>query len=399
MTAATVFLASAVLWSSTALQAPGTTPAPAGLSATALASPGSAPSSTIAIFPGLSATGLMPSLSRIDIRRMTVKGTQSAEITVPDGTGRISVGAEVGQSSFRMGAYYSFVTGRIEAWTTYGIAVWHGGPQLQIGASDSVGLGRLYFHDRYLERTRSVPFGIGDTTRFGSFLLNASRTNWQLAPLDEPSAGETSRIDSWGVEWTSSGVLPDLVEVLRQEQARKDHTTVRYRRAFRGLGGHYAFDRADADIKSWIPGVRRDDEILLRVFGGQAWNVSPSLPLRETYALGGADALKGYRFEEFRGSGIALAGTEYAFRLPWTFALDAVRLEVTRWDVLAFAEDGRIQDRWHQGVTPFLWSAGAGIRFTGRMLGGPRSIFRLYVAQAGEWRKRDPVFYALADIG
>ena len=127
--------------------------------------------------------------------------------------------------------------------------------------------------------------------------------------------------------------------------------------------------------------------------------VSPDGLAQGQFALGGADALKGYRFEEFRGSGIALAGTEYAFRLPWTFALDAVRLEVTRWDVLAFAEDGRIQDRWHQGVTPFLWSAGAGIRFTGRMLGGPRSIFRLYVAQAGEWRKRDPVFYALADIG
>jgi len=387
VTGGVILLAAAVAWSSTESSAP------------ALAAPGAPPSSTISIFPGFTATPFMPSLSRIDIRRMTVKGTQAAEITIPDGTGRISVGAEVGPSSFRMGAYYNFFTGRIEAWTTYGIAVVRGGPQLQIGASDSVGLGRLYLRDRYLERTRSVPVGVGQTTRLGSFLVNAARTSWRLAPLDAPNTGENGLIDSVGAEWTSSGVLPDLVEVLRQEQARKDHTTVRYRRAFRGMGGNYHFDRADADLKSWVPGARREDEVMLRLFGGQAWNVTPYLPLRETYALGGAGALKGYRFEEFRGSGMLLAGLEYAFRLPWSFSFNAVRLEVTRWDLLAFGEDGRVQDRWDRGVTPFKWSAGVGVRFAGKLLGGPRSVFRLYAAQAGEWRTRAPIFYALAEIG
>jgi hypothetical protein len=65
---------------------------------------------------------------------------------------------------------------------------------------------------------------------------------------------------------------------------------------------------------------------------------------------------------------------------------------------LLFGETGRIQDQWSQGVTPLKWSGGIGLRFKGKVLDSHRTVIRFYVAQAGEYRTRQPVFYALADV-
>lgn len=343
---------------------------------------------------------LPESLTKLQVRRIYLTGAPEAALSLPDGTSRFVIEAPVGKSAVRMGAHYNFVNGKIEMWLTYVLAILDENTHLQVAASDVIGLGNLYYRQRFLERSRTVPLGISRQFEYGSLLLNAERTSWRLAPYDNPAAQEVGLIDAWGAEFTTdSDRVPDLIELLRLEHSRRDLTTFRYRRAFRGVGGDYHFDRADADARIWLEGFREKDEILLRGYWGQAWNIRPALPLRETFGLGGGNALKGYRFEEFRGPGALIGGTEYALRVPWTVRLLGRRVDFHEAALLFFGETGRIQDDWTKGLTPFKWSAGLGVRFKGRIMGSHKSVFRVYAAQAGEWETRKPIFYALADVG
>ncbi|MEK7476910.1 MAG: hypothetical protein AAB152_14905 [Candidatus Coatesbacteria bacterium] len=368
------------------------------LSATVLEAPAS-PSTTLSVFPGLSSTGLFgESISRMQVRGLALHGTQEVDLVVPDGASRLVVENAIGRSLVRMGLYYNFVNGRIETWITYALSV-HDGTQVQVAASDVIGLGRLYLNEKFLERAQTIPVGIGQALPFGSVLVNVQRTYWRLAPFDNPPAAEVGHIDAVGAEFTAGGVVPDLVEALRLEPARRDQTRVRFRHAFRGLGGDYHFDRVDSDVRAWVRGLRPRDQILVRGVYGQAWNVSPILPVRESFGLGGLDALRGYRFEEFRGPGLAMLGTEYAFRLPWTMTFRLLRLGIEEADCLAFGEAGRIQDDWFRGSMRFRWSGGLGARVRGTLFKSTRSSFRVYAAQGERYPARRPVFYAVADIG
>lgn len=356
-------------------------------------------SATAAVSSTVAELSLPESLARIQVQRVYMKGAEEIGLTLPDGTSRVVVQTSVGRSSVRMGAYYNIINGKIEAWLTYAIPILRDGTEVQLAMSDVIGFGELYLRQRYLERSRTVPLGVGHAFRWGNLLLNAQRTSWRLVPLDNPDQGDVENIDSYGVEANTSDVIPDIVEMLRQEHTRLDETRVRYRHAFRGLGGAVHFDRLDADLKLQARGFQPDDQVQLRGFWGQAFNVSPSLPLRETYGLGGANAVKGYRFEEFRGPGVLFGGVEYALRTPLAFAVKRWHLEMSQTDALFFAEDGRIQSGWTRGATPLKWSVGLGLKFMGRALGSHRSVFRFYAAQAGEYPQRKPVFYALADVG
>jgi len=348
---------------------------------------------------GVSSTvSLAESLSRMQVRGIALKGTQEMDLVVPDGASRLVAENRIGRSLVRMGLYYNFVNGRIETWLTYALVV-REGTQVQVAASDVIGLGRIYRSQRYLERSQTIPLGIGRSLPFGSLLVNVQRTLYRLAPLDNPVTAGLERIDSVGTEFTAGGIIPDLIEAIRLEPSRRDQTRIRFRHAFRGLGGSFHFDRADADIRAWVRGARRNDAVLVRTAYGQAWNITPSLPMRETFGLGGIDALKGYRFEEFRGPGIAMVGSEYAFRLPWTLAVRAIRLNVEQADLLGFAEAGRIQDAWTRSTMRFRWSGGLGIRLRGTAFRSSRSTLRIYAAQGERYPERKPVFYAVLDIG
>jgi hypothetical protein len=334
--------------------------------------------------------------SALQVRRVYVKGSQEAALTLPDGDSRLVIENRVGRSAVRMGGHYNFITGKIEAWVNYALPLWRTGPLLQIAASDRVGLGQVYYRARSLERARELPVGLGHQFGFGSLLATASRTSWRYAPLDAPASAEVGLIDAIGMQFTTTDIIPDLAE--RLDFLKQDETAVEFKHAFRGLGGDWAFDRVTADIRDWLPGLRAKDEVMARVYGGQAYNIATTLPIRETFGLGGANALKGYQYEEFRGNGILLFGTEYALVSPWTFAITRIRLDVQQTAVLLFAEEGRIQSAWTRG-DPFKWSAGAGLRFKGRLLDSHPTIIRLYVAQSGEYPERHPVFYALANVG
>lgn len=356
--------------------------------------------------PAASSTAIMDMLplpeafTRVQVRRMYMRAAPEAAISLPDGQGRIVIETPVGRSAVRMGAHYNFINGRMEMWLTYVLALMRDDMHLQVAASDVIGLGTVYTQARHLARGRTVPLGISRQFRWGSALVNIERTSWRFASYDIPSAGEGGLIDAAGVEVTThADRVPDVIDMLRHETSRRETTTFRYRRAFQALGGDFHFDRADADIRYWMHGLRREDELMLRLYYGQAWNISPLLPERETFGLGGAAALKGYRHEEFRGPGALIGGTEYLLFLPWTLRLWKRRVDFHEMALLVFAEGGRIQSEWWHGLTPFRWSAGLGARFRGRMLGSQKTVFRVYAAQAGEWTARRPIFYFIADLG
>ncbi len=336
--------------------------------------------------------------SNIQVHRVDLKGSREAALTLPDGNGRVVVGTAIGPSTMRMGANYNFVNGKIQAWIGYGFPIWRNGPSLQLAGSDDIGLGRIYLKTRYLERARSVPLGLGWHLFGTSMLAVVERTSWRLAPYADPAAQDFGLIDAVGATLTTSQLIPDVVQALRQEQTRQDETVVRYRRAFRGLGGNWHFDRADADLRFWLKGLRRDDELMVRTFWGQAWNMSPALPLRETYALGGANALRGYEYEGFRGTGMAVVSLEHAWRTPWRITVNPLGMDLHRSDLIVFADAGRIHSGWTHGDGPFKWSFGGGVRFGGRMIGTHKSVFRLLVAQAVSRNRIAPVYYALADV-
>lgn len=351
------------------------------------------------------------SVSRIQVRAMYLKGSQEATLTLPDGNGRVVIENTVGRSMVRIGGHYNFYNGLIEAWVTYGHLLWKGGPMLQIAASDHIGLGQLYYRQRSLERTREVPLAVGQQFRFGSIQAVVSRASWLLAPLDAPASADKGLIDSVALRFTTTDIIPDIGE--RLEFLRPDTSAVEYKRASRDLSGNYQFERISMDIRNYLPGARRPDEILMRAYAGHAYkirsdvtpaNPSPStLPIRDTFELGGAGTLKGYQPGEFRGRGVMLLGAEYALVTPWTFSIRRIRLDVWQSAALFFLEEGRIQNSWHATALyrgeAVRWSAGMGMRFKGKWLNSKKSIVRLYAAQAGDYPARGPVFYALLEVG
>lgn len=355
--------------------------------------------------PVASSTAIMDAMplpeafTKVQVRRMYMRAAPEAAVSLPDGEGRIVIETPVGRSAVRMGAHYNFINGRMEMWLTYVLALMRDDMHLQVAASDMIGLGTVYTKARYVARGRTVPLGISRQFRWGSAMVNVERTSWRFAPYDTPSTGEGGLIDAAGIEVTThSNRVPDLIDLLRNETSRREATTFRYRRAFRAVGGDFHLDRADADIRYWMHGARRRDELMLRLYYGQAWNISPRLPERETFGLGGANALKGYRYEEFRGPGALIGGTEYLLFVPWRLRLLKRRLDFHEIALLVFAEGGRIQNEWWHGLSPFRWSAGVGAKFRGQMLGSQKTVFRLYASQAGEWTVRRPIFYFLADL-
>jgi len=362
--------------------------------------------------PGVSSTTANNDISvaGIQVRNISIKGTQEATLILPEGNARVVIENRLGRSLVRMGGHYDFYNGLIETWVTYGHLLWKKGPLLQVSASDHIGLGQLYFRQRSLERTREIPVAVGQQFAFGSVLLSASRASWLLAPVNAPATAEQGLIDSIGIQVTATDKIPDIAEHL--EGQRPGTTAVEYRRAFRDFSGDFGFERVSVDLYRYLPGIRSPDEVQLRAYGGQAYSIrsnrtatdgaSNTLPIRETFALGGASTLKGYQPGEFRGRGILVLGTEYALVTPWNFRMHLVRLTVWESSVLFFMEEGRIQASW-QGRSlvrgePMKWSAGMGLRFRGKVMNSHTSIVRLYMAQSGDYPARGPVFYALVDI-
>lgn len=337
-------------------------------------------------------------MAKIRVTQLDLGAEQQASFIVPDGDGRIVVENEILSAVIRVGTNYNFFNGRIKAWITYVMPLVGPKLKLHVGALDEVGLGRLYRFPneegrRYFERTQSVPLGLACVTPLGALALSASRVHWRYGPLDIPQQTERSRIDSISLELNANRDIPDIAEGKVHEE-----TMVRFQHAFPDWDGQYRFDKVEADVFWRIPFSRRHDSWRVRTFIGQAYNADPGLPLREKYPLGGATTLKGYQYEEFLGDGLLLLGSEYSLGIPANFSWTRARMALKTLSLLAFFEGGRIQNKWFIDPDPWKVGFGFGLKLDGTALGGRESAVRLYLAQAGEIRKRSPVFYFLIGI-
>lgn len=343
-------------------------------------------SATIAVDSGLS----MP--IQLSTRSIKVGVTPSLDLTLPDGDTRIMVENKVGGRTWKVGTRYNFIFGKIRYWASYGLPVYRDLVNFESAISDDIGFGRIYYDTKFLERARTGLAGLRFSIGGAAVFLSTGRTDWHLSPFDNPAMEDSGNIDAISLEVVSTSdfsVIPESQE--------PDVSRIRYRRAFRGLGGDWHFDKLEADANWSIPALRGSDEAVVRALLGQSWNNAPSLPLRETFALGGASALKGYRYEEYRGTGVLLGGLEYGINLPFHIEVTRLRTGLTRNHFLVFGEVGRTEHDWLRPDMGFKKSAGAGFRLRGHW--GDRKIhLRFYGAQAIEAGTRAPVWYLMLDL-
>jgi hypothetical protein len=334
-----------------------------------------------------------PPLVRLQTKQIRVGVTPGINLVLPDGDARVIIEHRADEKIFRVGSRYNFIFGKITNWFSFTTPVFIPEIPFEFGASDDIGYGRLYFNQRYLERARSGRVGTGVATRRGTLMTYVGRTSWRIAPFALPQSEDSGLIDSLDVNLTAGDIYPDFLDTVQPHE-----TAVRFRHAFMGMGGDFHYDRLDANL-SWLErGWRSRDRILYRAQLGEAYNIDPRLPLRETFALGGAGAVKGYRYEEFRGKGLEIACVEYRYAVPFSFEWERARFELQRTYLLACGEAGRIDESWFKPMTGVKPSAGAGIRLEIKVLDRYSGNACFYVAQAEGVRHRRPVLYFMTDL-
>jgi len=324
----------------------------------------------------------------------TVKVAVSPTMTLslPDGDNKLIVENNVADRSLKLGTQYNYIFGKIRYWASYGMPVYKKAISLDAVISDDIGFGRIYNNSKFLERARTgltrMRFFAGGAAVF----LGLERTDWHLSPFVDPNLEDKGLIDAVSIE-----AVPSIDSNLIPEAVSPDQTRILYRRGFRGLGGKWHFDKIEGDISWNIPAFRDIDTDVFHIMMGQAMNVVPELPLRETFALGGISALKGYGYEEYRGTGVMLGGLEYGWRLPFVIETTHWQAGLTKNHFLLFGEIGRTEYEWHNlQARYFKRSVGAGLRFQGHW--GDRGLhFRVYGAQALE-AGRTPLWYAMMDL-
>ena len=313
-------------------------------------------------------------------------------LSIPDGNSKIVVENEVDRRILNLGTQYNFIFGKIRYWASYGMPLGTDILKLEATVSDDIGYGRIYYDTTYLERARTGLAGLHlDVFKLGLF-GSVGRTDWHLAQFENPGNQDAGKIDSAALEATPAPIFSIFSEYLEPESS-----FIRYRHAFRQWGGDFQFDKVEGDITWGLPPFRRRDESAIRVMAGQSVHISPHLPLRETFALGGGGALKGFRYEEFRGSGIAMTGVEYGLRTPYGWSNERWKFGLTRNYLLFFMETGRIEEGWFKPAMSLKWSTGLGLKLKG-FLGERTIILRGYLAQAVPVTHRAVVWYFMFDL-
>jgi hypothetical protein len=295
--------------------------------------------------------------------------------------------------SLNIGTRYNFMAGKIRYWLSYGLPLPIPYSLLEAAVSDDIGVGQIYFSERWLDRARNGRAGV--RLRIPDVFqarFSAGRTSWRLAPYNALSLEESGLTDSVMLQATTGETMPESFEPLDPWES-----SLRIRHAFRGLGGGYHFDKVEALLFQGIRGLRSCDEVWVRGFIGGISNVVPALPARETFALGGATAIKGYGYEEFRGEGMTFWSAEYGLLMPFSFGLARAGVRADRVFVLGFTDEGRIDSGWFRPAMPWKHSGGVGLRFDGSAR-QYRGILRLYLAQAEGMSTHRPVFYFLVEV-
>lgn len=354
------------------------------------------PGNAVASGPAVSSTTVADSAPSMPVQfsssSIKVGVTPAMELSLPDGDSRIMVENNVEGRSLKLGTRYNFVFGKIRYWASYGMPVYRDLVNLETAISDDIGYGRIYYDTKFLERARTGLAGLRFNVGAAALFMSVGRTDWHLAPFAEPDLEDAGLIDAVILD-----VVPAVDFSVLSEALEPEVTRFRYKRAFRGMGGDWHFDKLEGDVTWDIPSFRVADEAAFRAVVGQSLNIAPDFPLRETFALGGASALKGYHYEEYRGTGVLLGGLEYGINLPF-------QLETVRWKAglirnyfMVFGEVGRTEHGWLRPDIPFKKSAGAGLKLQGHW-GTRRLNLRMFGAEALDANRRAPVWYLMLDL-
>lgn len=314
------------------------------------------------------------------------------ELNLPDGDSRIMVENNLDGRSLKLGTRYNFIFGKIRYWASYGMPVYRDLVSLETAITDDIGYGRIYYDTKFLERARTGLAGLRFNMKGAALFVSVGRTDWRLAPFENPDLEDAGQIDALSIEAVPAVDFSVLPEALEPEVTR-----FRYKRAFRGLGGDWHFDKLEGDVTWGIPPFKAADEAAFRAVVGQSLNIAPSFPLRETFALGGASALKGYHYEEYRGTGVLLGGLEYGIYLPYHVESARWRAGLTNNHFMLFGEVGRTEHGWLRPDIPFKKSAGGGLKLMGHW-GTRRLNLRAFGAQALDAGRRAPVWYLMMDL-
>jgi hypothetical protein len=347
---------------------------------------------TAAVAPPASATVAIVELPfELRTKQLKVQVTPEVQLVLPDGDSRITVEHAADGRALTIGTRYNYFAGKIRYWLSYQVPLVD--PfLLTTSVSDDIGFGRIYYDERYLERARNGRIGTGLILPFVTVVTSVGRTGWHLSPYGNPALTRSGLIDSVEVVVTTV-TLPEVFEPVDP-----DENIIRYRHAFRWAGGNYRYDRIEVQLVRTDQRFLGNDEIKFRVFTGLAFAFSPTLPDNETFALGGAAGVKGYRYEEFRGPGMDMGAAEYGWIIPGKLNFSWIGLRVGRILAVGFAEGGRIAADWFRPDTSWKYSGGLGIRLEGKFLQHYAGRIRLYVAQAEGISSRGPVYYALMDL-
>ena len=76
-----------------------------------------------------------------------------------------------------------------------------------------------------------------------------------------------------------------------------------------GLGGDFKFEKISVNYRYYIP-LQRERVLAFDLAAGYAWG---DMPLSQRFAVGGADTLRGYKDDQFRGNSMLRGTAEYRF--------------------------------------------------------------------------------------
>lgn len=114
-----------------------------------------------------------------------------------------------------------------------------------------------------------------------------------------------------------------------------------------GLGGDFKFEKISVDYRYYLK-MRKNRVLAFDLAAGYAWG---NMPLSQRFAVGGADTLRGYKDDQFRGNSMLRGTVEY--RIPIQKKIQAVVF----YDI-GYAWDKRDQRAFDLGLMEYGYGVG-----------------------------------------
>jgi outer membrane translocation and assembly module TamA len=190
---------------------------------------------------------------------------------------------------------------------------------------------------------------VGVNIGWSQTITGNSRGEHDPLPPDTPGLGRYALLQvgvGGGVGWVNDPVYPTQGVTVRANVTRFDQTD----------GDRYAFTRAAAEIRGFVPLSAGDHVLALRA---RVERVRPDadrqVPFYEWPVLGTSLSLRGYERNRFRDTGSLLFNIEYRYAIWDT------------WNAVLFLDEGQVFNRVGElRLNRFRYAVGTGIHFRTR---------------------------------